>query len=426
MADQSWEWGLLPDRNSGEPLTAKQVLHHWFVRYNPLYFFSAACVLAGVALAARGAADFGPEASGAAQLGLFAVVQLYEFLLIGACALLARRAGALRAAVLLALLEVVFLFDCTFRLESIADSGPLAPSLSLAWIGLTGAKAWALCAALRLELPRVALLALVAAACGIAGLPQLLTGSVSGNGVVLQLAGWYGACLLCLMSLARPQVACAFARSDWGHAVLARASRAAFWILAGFFYVHLWSYIVFVADRPVQAMFGQTSALALVAAFTARSEARTWLSCAAAIGLALFHPPIAAGTAMLAAGLLVLHAQRQGWRRLWVAAVFAVYAAVWWSGWKSGALPAPPPALSWQTIALVAALAWIAWYLCVPLAWWALGCVLASALWSLRQRIFPTSEFGWGVLLLALGFAALVGGVVVNWRWRARAPGHLR
>jgi hypothetical protein len=47
------EWGLVPEVGLAEQ-TIQGVLFHWFVRFNPLYFISAACVLAGVFQVASG------------------------------------------------------------------------------------------------------------------------------------------------------------------------------------------------------------------------------------------------------------------------------------------------------------------------------------------------------------------------------------
>ena len=96
----------------------RRLLYRWFVEYNPLYFFSALCVLAGVLLVSRALPEAGLEGG---RLILAGVVQLYELLLIGAAALLFRVAGQRRPAVMLAIVAIPFLFDWTFQTCSSPD-----------------------------------------------------------------------------------------------------------------------------------------------------------------------------------------------------------------------------------------------------------------------------------------------------------------
>ena len=140
---------------------------------------------------------------------LFGVIQAYEALLILGCAFLARRAGAIRPAVLLALAEVVFLFDCTFRLESVAHVGPAAPWLIGLWVVLVAAKLRALAWALRLSIPAAAYGLAIAAAAGIAATVVGLSAPAPDKTLTTQLAGWYGACSSQLTLGRRPVLECA-------------------------------------------------------------------------------------------------------------------------------------------------------------------------------------------------------------------------
>ena len=67
---------------------------------------------------------------------LFAVIQLYEFLLIAAAGFLVHKVGLILPAVILTLLEGVFLFDCTFRLETISHLGLIGTVMSIMWVAL--------------------------------------------------------------------------------------------------------------------------------------------------------------------------------------------------------------------------------------------------------------------------------------------------
>ncbi|RMG09746.1 MAG: hypothetical protein D6731_19050, partial [Planctomycetota bacterium] len=88
-----------------------------FVVYNPLFLFSAALLLAGAWLLNPPAP--GQERSVPLLLKLFALVQLYEFSLLGAALLLARRRGTARDVRNLALVLAPFLLDVSFTTSSL-------------------------------------------------------------------------------------------------------------------------------------------------------------------------------------------------------------------------------------------------------------------------------------------------------------------
>ena len=90
------------------PEKLRKKLNYWFVQYNPLYFFSALCVLFGVFLISKGLPELDWRKG---QSLLTAVMQFYEILLIAGAALLVRMAGQYRPAVILALIEIFFIFS---------------------------------------------------------------------------------------------------------------------------------------------------------------------------------------------------------------------------------------------------------------------------------------------------------------------------
>src|SRR5690348_13666898 len=104
--------------NDLKPL--EELLDYWFVKYNPFYFFSALCILSGVFLVSR---ELQPDQITTGKFLLAATVQVYEFFLIFACALLFRGLNQHRPAVILGLLEVLFLFDCTCETEALISLG---------------------------------------------------------------------------------------------------------------------------------------------------------------------------------------------------------------------------------------------------------------------------------------------------------------
>jgi len=99
----------------------QQLLHRWFVEYNPAYFASALCLLAGIFLISDGMGG-AEERSG--EIWLFGIVQLYELLLIGGAAFLYRVLHQRRPAVVLAIVEMVYLLDPTMQTEVAAYAVP--------------------------------------------------------------------------------------------------------------------------------------------------------------------------------------------------------------------------------------------------------------------------------------------------------------
>jgi hypothetical protein len=94
--------------------------------------------------------------------------------------------------------------------------------------------------------------------------------------------------------------------------------------------------------------------------------------------------------------------------------VLATYLAIWTTGWTGGPLPEPPWWLVAETGLALGALAWVLRLPSVAVGAAALGAVVVA------RHSHALGPFGWGVLLLALGFASLAAGVVFNWRRRAR------
>ena len=113
------------------------VVRHWFAAYNPVCFFSALCVLAGVFFVSRGLMEMKWRNS---EIILNGVVQLYEFLLIGAAFLLFNFTRQKRQAVILALLEMCFILDWTFRTEVLIGLGKTGIIVSTFWAALFGVK----------------------------------------------------------------------------------------------------------------------------------------------------------------------------------------------------------------------------------------------------------------------------------------------
>jgi hypothetical protein len=400
-------WGLLPDREGGAPLDSRTVLRHWFVHFNPLYLLSAFCVLTGVFLVNRSLDRLPEEAFDWPRLALFAVMQAYEALVVAGAAFLVRRAGAVRAAVLLVLLEALFLFDGTLRLESLLLRSPLRFGVTLLWLALIPLKVWAMAAALRVRLSRAGYARVGAASLALVTVLHLLAHPATDKLLVLQLAAWLGALVIGLLDLTEaPTSALATTRDERRRAE--RCLRGAFRILAGAYFVHVWSYVLVESSRQIfwTAAMAQLGTLFLLAALRTPRDAGAWIAGALLVCAALPNPSALPLAALVTAAAWAYRAWSGSHSSLATGAALAIYAAVWIRG---GVLE------PWSTAALAAALALIAWRLHDRLAG---GLVAAGAAYGAAlswQRFAPRSELARGMAMLAAGFVLFVAGLAVNW-----------
>jgi hypothetical protein len=160
----------LPETTIGNFETRlRQLLHEWFVVYNPLYFASALCFLAGVWL---GSGELAPLDWRTGDLALLGIVQAYELALIGAAWLL-WRAGSKRPATILLLLEALFFFDPTCEIETLAHLEPWDLPLAAGWLLLATLKVLALSRIFGLRLDRWTWTAILGLAAAIVAAPLL-------------------------------------------------------------------------------------------------------------------------------------------------------------------------------------------------------------------------------------------------------------
>jgi len=393
------------------------------VQFNPLYFISAMCMLFGVFLVARNIETLAPKSPERVQLVLFVVIQAYEWMLIGGAALLARRAGVVRPAVIMALLETVFLFDCTFRLESVVFLGPLAYALTGAWFLLTLIKARLLAAALRLQLPLRLLAAIGASALGVVASIHWLSQADTDKLLVLQVAAWFGTLVMVLLDRRLPDIPCEFAQTETQTLIANRCIRGGFRLLTGFYFYHLWSYML-IAGGPeivIPGLLPQVGAFMLLQLVLRSRDSDLWKFALLTFCAALPAPAAVPYAALLLAAVLGYRVWRGARGGLAAFAALAAYVGAWLFGmstWKD-ALP-PPGLLSWQSVSLFAALVAIAWRLRDPLALASLASGAGYLVYRFGSSWFPRSELAWGILLLVAGFVALGAGIAINWWFRGQ------
>ncbi|MFH1603682.1 MAG: hypothetical protein ABIH03_07225, partial [Pseudomonadota bacterium] len=200
---------------------------------------------------------------------------------------------------------------------------------------------------------------------------------------------------------------------------------AALRLLAGFYFYHLWSYIVLAADPEVlgRAILPQLGTFALLQTLVRPKDQDVWKFGALTFGSALTAASALPYAALLLAavfGYRVWGGARSG---LAAAAAFSAYVGVWLFGWTSWNEPIPllPPAVSVQSIGLALVLGLIVWRLRDPLALAALAFGAAYLCYEYAGTWLPASELGWGILLLACGFVALGAGIAINWWFRGGA-----
>lgn len=383
-------------------------LHYWFVQYNPLYFFSAFSVLLGMFLVSRGLSEMEWQKG---QLLLTVVMQSYEILLIAGAALLFRVAGQHRPAVILGLIEVFFLFDCTFRAELMTTLGDIGIMASAVWVGLVACKLMALAWIFRLRVSPAVILIPTLAAMGIAGFPHALE-TLKGDEVLIHLGAiWYGVMLLTLVHHVRPKVDCALGLDGWGLTVLRRSKKAALAMWAGLYLYHLimWTQMFTIPFTPAQA------APFLMPCFFLKRERWAWGTGPAMIFLTPSVPVAVAPTALAVGILYGLKANRTQQYRFYPGAAVCFFLALWAIGWEGGPVPAPQPWLVFVTTLILLGMAW----------YWRLPTGIIAALLVMLTRaesVIPRGPLQWGSLTLLIGFTTLIVGLALNWSWKNSKP----
>lgn len=384
------------------PEQIRKLLHYWFVQYNPLYFFSALCILFGMFLISRGLTELGWQQG---QLLLTAAMQLYEILLIIGGALLFRMAGLRRPAVILGLMEVFFLFDCTFQTEMMSTLGLFGLITGAGWLAMVALKLSAIIWVFRLKVSASVLIVPVLSALAIAGVPHALEFAKSYKIMVHLIATWYGVALMAFVLSIRPKVESATTLDDWGQTVLRRSTKTALVMWAGFYLFHLLTW---------EQMFSIALTEAHVAPFflfwfLSKREIFSWTGGLIIIALTSAVPPTVASTALLIGVAYGLKAREIRRYRLYVAMVVCVYIAIWTIGWQGGALPEPNLWLNFTIAVILLAMAW-RWRL--PSAFLAVIVVLLPG----AEALIPHGPLQWGIVILGAGFIALIVGIVINLR----------
>lgn len=397
-------------KSTSQPLSVNpdylnDLIYHWFVKYNPLYFVSALCFLGGVFLASKGMRSINCIDG---QVLLTGIIELYQLLLLTCSLILFRVISQTRPAVILAIMNIFFLFDCTYQTEHISSVQSIGGFWTVLWIMLFALKLKSLTAIFRLKIPVVGFLVPIFAAIGIAGAPYLLYYTNIDKSFIHLIMTWYGVILAALVLRFRPVATCRDELSESKKAVLQRASNAAWLIWGGFYLFHLISWIRFFDIIITPA---NVAPLFILMAFVSRKEAFTWAGCIAAVMLSMANPSLFWLNALSAGIVFFMNGWMNRQSRLYIGAILALNFLLTTVSWKTGPFPYPAPWLSVLTgIGLLA----LGWFFRLPSAFLIVGLGLC-VLWNPRG---PRDIIEWGSLFIAIGFASLVAGVFMNWKFR--------
>ena len=389
------------NRSNDLPDWLNKKLHYWFVQYNPLYFFSALCILFGMFLISRGLVELDWSHG---QLLLTVVMQLYEIVLIIGGALLFRFKGNYRPAVILGLIEIFFLFDCTFRTEMMTTIGIVGGITSVVWVTLVAFKLMALIWMFRLRVSFSVVIIPILAAMGIAGVPHALE-LLKEDQVLINLGAiWYGVILMVSVQYIRPRIDCTINLDDWGKTVLNRVKKTAFLMWSGFYLFHL---ITWIEIFNIPFSYAYAGPFFLIW-FLLKKEIWTWAGGLVIIGLTSVIPSAVTPTALIVAIFYGLKARQIKRHRFYLGTVICSYLACWAIGWVGGVLPEPN---LWLILTTAMILVVMAWY------WRLLSAVPATVLVMLSgaEILLPQGLLQWGSFILVIGFTTLIAGIAVNW-----------
>ncbi len=372
-----------------------------FFQYNPLYFFSAFCILSGIGLLSQHLGTL-PWMQG--QMLLFMVIQAYELLLIAGTAILLRFAGLDRPVVMLCLLEAFFLFDCTLRTGPMSGLGWFAPWLTMGWVILTVGKGLFLGWLLRLKCPLRALVVPVSVLIGVAAGPYIFGMSSIRKEILQILAVWYGAGILAYALWLTPAVKNQVSPDAPDQGLVQRAFRVATTLWVVIFMIHLfaWGIIYDIAMNSAQV-----APFYLFWFFSRQKEIWRWVGGFGAIAAASTIPAAVAPCALIIGIIFFLQAWFSRRHRLYVASLLSLYIACWTIGWQGLTLPEPK---LWLNIATASALALTCWRLRLFSAIPAVILVLLPG----AEKLIPHGTLQWGILVFSVGLMALITGVAIN------------
>ncbi|MFZ6871473.1 hypothetical protein ACO0LF_05315 [Undibacterium sp. Di27W] len=416
-------FGLIPAQGKQKKPDIHTWLRYFFVEYNPLYFVSAFCMLYGIFLIDRNLSAMTISSGPMASIALLLVLQLYEISLLAAAIFLAHRLGAIRPAAMLCLLECVLLFDCTFRLEGLALQSWFGAVIDVLWLVMLALKLRMMAVAMRLDFKAYHYVAVLLTAASIPVLIAWLSSAGSHTATGLQVAAWLGSLIVLALELRRPALKSAWSKNARQARLADACIKAAFRILIGFYFYHVWAFLLFVSEPHgwAAAIVGQFSAYFLLGTITRESMRDIWKFAMLMLASSLFSPAILMYTLLLLALILALQAWHRSNGNLAVAASLLMFAATCLAGWNGDGATMPdfPVWYSWKCVLLGACLAIIIYRSRNLLAITLVSCASFYILYRNVGPLLPHKEMAKGIVVIILAFSMLLTGLWVNMHFRA-------
>lgn len=382
-----------------------ELFYDWFVRYNPLYFVSAMCFILGVFLVSEGMRSI-DWIDG--QILLTGVIEFYQLSLLAGSFILYRILSQRRPAVILAIMNIFFLFDCTYQTENLSSAGLLGSVSTVLWVLLFALKIKILTVIFRLKIPAVAFIVPVFAAVGVAGAPYLFLYTNIDKSLIHLIMTWYGVILAALILWFRPAVVCGDTLDERKKIVLQSISNSAWLIWGGLYLFHIISWIRF---HDVVISPANIAPIFIVLAFVSKKEAFTWAACIFTFMLSISNPPFFWLSALSVGMVFFIMGWKNHQSRLYIGAILCLHFSLATGNWQTGPFPDPAPWVPVLTIIALLAISWIFRMIEAFLS----AVLVALVFWNPRG---PRDIMDWGALFIAIGFATLVAGVIVNWKFR--------
>jgi hypothetical protein len=384
----------------------EKILNYWFVQYNPLYFISVLCFLFGVYLVSTGLNKI-QFIEG--QIFLTLTIEVYEILLLSGSFILYRTARTSRAAVILGIMEISFLFDCSFQTEQLSSIQNTGIGWSIFWIIMVIIKINLLIWIFRLRVPLIARIIPVLGAAAIAIAPYILSFSNINKNLFHLYFSWFGVILAFIVIWFRMAILCKDDLSEWGKTVLLRCTTAAWMIWGGFYFYHLISLGVFFNIHLTSA---HIAPFCIIIPFFFDEEKYIWGSLILSVLFSLAQPPVFWFACLCSLIVFVL----KGWKirkyTLYIGAVLSFYFLCLTIFWQK--YPFPEPEL-WLNIVTGLLMLFIGWRYRLLSALLFAGVGILIFLIS-RGRHYTLIQ--WGIFFISVGFIAMIFGIFLNWKQR--------
>ena len=416
-----------------------RIINYWFVRYNPLYFFSAFCVLLGIFLISNNLVMEVEEKHWSfAHVLLVSVVQLYELLVVASIIFLVKWIKQYRPAVFLILLELFFLFDCTFRIETLSGLGTTGMIVVLCWVILAAFKLVAIAWALQLHKPTIPIVISMWSVIGIILSPYWFTLSYPDLITMYLLANWYGTLLIVFLFFFSPKIACGIQLDTWGETVLQRAIKASWSIIIGLYFYHLVNRLIWFEYFPQTSGLNLTLFITQLTPFITligvvkKQEKELWISGIVAIICVMLYPSAVPVNVVMVAIIWGMYGWKMDKPNLYLGVLLALYFDLW----MKERAPHLSPLFSLENGILISGLVFLVLKWRLKAAIFLLSAITTAGVLFIGRSIllkiliivknigdwlrhlFPQTAVGWGMFLLGSGFIILIVGVIVSWNQR--------